>query len=383
MLKTGFLLPRSTVYPIIGHDFLDGFKSYFSTTETGDMPVITTQNIGFGIDEAEVYAKNEELLLKDNVDIVVAFMDSRCAEMIQPLFAATGKILLLVNMGAHYSYESAPATCTITHTFNTAFNSWLTGKLASDEQHSKAVFATSYYDAGYLQCFAMATRYLKDSNTIVNNYISHFKKDQFSTETLEQYLAGDTETDALLCLFSGDVSPLIYQALNKLQQQRPLNLYVSPMMLDGVLKSQLGSGLDLHNVKGYTAWDEQLDNDFNKEFIKRGSAYTGRTPGIFSLLGWEVGGIVGELNKLYAGGIRGAAAVQELMKMKLNSPRGWLQFDEETQQSYSPAYLISATGNFNLSIDAVEDDTADERKNFTATKPVGEASGWRNTYLCS
>jgi branched-chain amino acid transport system substrate-binding protein len=383
MIKTGFLLPRSTVYPVIGHDFLDGFKSYFSDAESGDTPAITTQNIGFGIEEAEVYAKNEELLLKDNVDIVVAFMDSRCAEMIQPLFTATGKILLLVNMGAHYSYESVPAACTITHTFNTAFNSWLTGKLASDEQHTKAIFATSYYDAGYLQCFAMATRYLQAGNSIVHNYISHFKKDQFSIEALEQYLAADADTEALLCLFSGDVSPLMYHALNRLQQQRLLNLYVSPMMLDGTLKNQLGSIVDIHNVKGYTAWNEKLDNDFNKEFIKGFSVFSGRSPGIFSLLGWEAGSIVDELNKLFAGGIRGAAAVQELMKKKLNSPRGWLQFDEDTQQSYSPAYLVSAAGNFNLCIEGVEEDTAVERKNFTAEKPVGEASGWRNTYLCS
>ncbi len=383
MLKTGFLLPRSTVYPLIGHDFLDGCKSYFSDAMPGEEPVITTANIGFGIDEAEVYAKNEELLLKENVDVVIAFMDGRSAEMIQPLFTATGKILLLVNMGAHYSYDSAPSGTTINHTFDVAFNSWLTGKLASASNHPKAIFTTSYYDAGYLQCFCMATRYLNDGNSITNNFVTHFKKELFNTEELELCLKENADIDTLLCLFSGDTSPLMYKALSGLQQQRNLHLYVSPMMLDESLKMQLGSDMHIDNVKGYTSWNSQLDNAFNKKFMDQFRLFSGREPGIFSMLGWETGGILYEIDKLYKAGTKGINAVKHLMKMELNSPRGWLKFDEDTQQTYSPSQLISVQGNFNPVIEEVLVDNTVERNAFIAAKPVGAASGWRNTYLCS
>jgi hypothetical protein len=71
------------------------------------------------------------------------------------------------------------------------------------------------------------------------------------------------------------------------------------------------------------------------------------------------------------------------MTMKLNSPRGWLRFDQHTQQSYGPAYLLSADHDFKLQIEKTDEDTSAERNIFIATKPAGEASGWRNTYLCS
>ena len=384
MLKTGFLLPRSSVYPAIGYDFLDGFKSYFNSANGAGTPDIVTQNIGFGTDEAEVYSKNEELLLKENVELVIAFMDGRSAEMIQPLFAATGKILLLVNMGAQFNYEAAPGACTIHHTFNVAFNSWLTGKLAGDEQHRKAAFATSYYDAGYLQCFAMATRYLENkSNAIVNNYVSHFKKDEFQVGSLEEYLAGDPETDALLSLFSGDVSPLYYKEISRLQQQRGLHIYASPMMLDENLQPLLGSDFRIANVKGYAAWNSQLANAANEQYKAEFEKYAGRPAGIFGLLGWEAGMIAKEIFRLKEEGSRGAATVKQIMEMKLDSPRGWLRFDAPTQQSYSTAYLLNVSDGFSLHIESTLEEYADEWKKYTIAKPVGESSGWRNTYLCS
>lgn len=383
MLKTGFLLPRSTVYPLIGHDFLDGFRSYFSDDASGEEPFITTANIGFGTDEAEVYAKNEDLLLKENVDIVVAFIDGRSAEMIEPLFTATGKILLLVNMGAHYSAESALSGTTISHSFDVAFNSWLTGKLASDSDHPQAIFATSYYDGGYLQGFCMATRYLKDGNSITNNFVSHFKKELFTTEALELYLKEHSEVDTLLCLFSGDTSPMMYRALSGMQQKRNLNLYVSPMMLDESLKTEWADEVSINNVKGFTAWNSQLDNAFNKKFKDQFQLFSGREPGIFSLLGWEAGVIIHEIEKLYQKGTEGILAVKDLVEMELNSPRGWLKFDKKTRQTYSPSQLVSVQGNFHNVIEDTLTDLNDERKAFFESKPVGAASGWRNTYLCS
>lgn len=383
MLKAGLLLPRSTVYPLIGHDFLDGIKA--SLAESGilkDVEFISS-NIGFGIDEADVYARNEELLLQQNVDLVVAFIDGRSAEMLQPLFTATGKILLIVNMGAHYSYDSLPSSTMLCHTFDTAFNCRLTGRLAAAESHPKAVFATSYYDAGYLQCFAMATRYLKEGNSITYNFISDFRPADFNTTVLQTYLQENLSDDTLLCLFSGDVSPLIYKDLADLQKNRELHFYVSPMMLDESLKTAMGKDFRIDKVKGYTAWNSRLDNEFNHIFQSAFRSFSGREAGIISLLGWETGTILRSIIGLFNEGIKGTEAVKKLLQSTFESPRGWLRFDEETQQTYSPSSLVSISGNFEMNIEKTLEDTGAERKEFIAEKPEGAASGWRNTYLCS
>lgn len=379
-MKTGFLLPRSTVYPLIGHDFLNGIKSYLAYSKmTAD---ILTDNIGFGFDEKEVYSKNEAMLLGGNADIVVAFIDGRCAEMLQPLYSATGKILLLVNMGTDMP-EAAPASSTvIQHSFNVSLNSYLTGMLAAD-QHQRALMATSFYDGGYLHCYSMVAGYQQQGGAISNNFISHFKKDEFTTEPLKQYLANTPEEDTLLCLYSGDVAHLIYRALAEVQQQKELFLYVSPMMLDETLADLLGKDFSIKNTKGYTSWLSALDNESNRNFKAQYHQLAGRNANLFSLLGWETGILLKEINELAEQGLKGTVLVEEMKKKELDSPRGWLKINEQTQQTYSPAYLVSVTGNYEMAIASQFETRADTMQQFISARPEGASSGWKNTYLCS
>lgn len=380
-MKTGFLLPRSSVYPTIGYDFLDGFKSFLS--HHGLQTEIATDNIGFGLDEKEVYSKTEAMLLMNNADVVVLFADNRYAAMLGPLFTAMGKILLIVNMGADYPEILSSPSSVIQHGFNTAFNCRLTGKLAAAGEPQSAVMATSYYDGGYLNVYAMVSRYQQAGRAIVYNYISHFKKDQFNTATLQDFLEGHPGEKNLLCIYSGDVSPLIYPAFAALQEQKNLNLYVSPMMLDEHLKQTLGKGFTIQKARGYTSWLSFLDNKSNTAFKESYSKDKGKTPGIFSLLGWETGILVQEIKTALDTGINGLELIDKLTSETLESPRGWLKTDKQTQQTYGPSYLVAVSGNFELTLEEKLDDTGDERQNFINEKPEGSSSGWRNTYLCS
>jgi len=380
-MKTGFLLPRSTVYPALGYAFLDGCKTYLQYR--GVPANIITDNIGFGLDEKEVYSKTETMVLGNNADVVVAFVDGRCADMLAPMFAAAGKILLVVNMGAHYPEVTSSPLPVIEHGFNVAFNSRLTGKLAADEKRVSAIMATSYYDGGYMQCYAMVSRYQQLVGSMSYNYISHFKQSEFNMASLEEFLNTHPDENTLFCLCSGDVSHLMYHSLAQLQQQKDLHLYVSPMMLDEQLKESMLPDFNIENVKGYTSWHSSIDNDNNILFKKNVNEFSGRKPDMFSLLGWETGILLEQIKKMLDKGLKGISLIESLKKMKFDSPRGWLKIDGQTQQTYSPAYLISVAGNFEQTIEACLEDNVEEREKFNTEKPEGAASGWRNTYLCS
>lgn len=380
-MKIGFLLPRSSVYPAIGYDFLDGCKSYFGLN--GVQAEIVTDNIGYGLDEKEVYSKTEAMLLNSNADAVVMFASNRYNQMLAPLFTAMGRQLLIVNMGDFFPEALSSPASVIEHSFNTAFNCRLTGKLASGENNNHAVMATSYYDGGYLNVYSMVTRYQQGGGAIMHNYISHFKKEQFSTATLEEYFTSHPEHNTLLCVYSGDVSHLIYQSLTPLQHDKKLNIYVSPMMLDETLREALGNDFSIENVKGYTSWISALDNEHNRVFREEFKKFSGRKAGIFSLLGWETGILLQKTGSLIEQGLKGPELTKTMMNMQFDSPRGWLKIDPQTQQTYSPSYLVSVSGNFELKTEACIEDADDERENFTKEKPEGASSGWRNTYLCS
>jgi len=382
-MKAGILLPRSTIYPLIGVDFADGCKTYLQYREIATSFELLTDNIGFGLDEAEVYSRNEEMLLKHNADVVVAFLDGRSAEMLQPLFTATNKILLLVNMGAHYFYDALSSPTTLYHTFDTAFNSRLTGKLAADENHLKGIMATSYYDGGYLQCYAMLSRYQQAGGNIGHNFISHFKPAEFSMKPLEDFMNTNPDYDTLFCLYSGDVSPKVFKELSVWQQTKNLHLYLSPMMLDEALKETPGLSINMKQAKGYTAWNSALENGDNISFKKTFQETTGRKAGIFGLLGWETGILLEEIQKMMKEGNKGREVVKALQQKTFSSPRGWMKIDPQTNQTYSPSYLVSCNGNFDFAIGQIIEDAEEERKNFFTEIPEGAASGWRNSYLCS
>jgi branched-chain amino acid transport system substrate-binding protein len=381
-MKTGFLLPRSTVYPLIAFDFLDGFKSFAKSK--GWATDIKTDNIGFGIDEKEVYSKTEAMLLNEGADVVVLFAGGRYFEILAPLFTATGKLLLLVNMGDFLPEAlSSPATV-IEHTFNVAFNAGLTGKLAAKESKAPgAVVCTSYYDGGYLNVFAMVNRFLAEGGTVAHNYISHFEEKNYSIGQVEEYLAGNPDSNNLLCIYSADVAPFIYNSFSLLQQQYKNNLYVSPMMLDESLKAKLKNDFCINDTKGFTAWLPALHNEGNRLFTEQFTHTTGKAPGIFSLLGWESGLLVKEMEMLMAQGHRNLDIIEAIKEREFESPRGWMKLDKETQQTYSPSLLASVSGNFDIQCEEIWNDIEAERLSFNRSKPAGATSGWRNTYLCS
>lgn len=393
MLRTGILLPRSTLFPALGLDLLGGLKENLKSQHLFDKVTLITDNIGFGVEEQEIYTKAEKMLLQDDVNLVILCADTRITEMLQPLFAASNKILLVVNFGANLPDSWQPASTTITHSLNFCMHASRTGKLAAGETNKQAVNVLSYYDGGYLQCFCMLNSHQVNGGIPVYNHVTHISLKEFTIEPVTTFIGQHPDVNTLLCLFAGEQAERFYQEASPLQKRFDLNLYVSPMMLDESLRSLLGNEFTIDNVKGYVPWHPLLDNEANNHFKKTWSSATGNPVNYFSLLGWETGLIIGEIiRQKESGNNNVAAVVKSLTETLFDSPRGWMKIDRATQHSYGPSYLAewrneraagqAETGaGITVSIDS--ENSCDEWIAFTNEKlPQGEHSGWRNTYLC-
>ncbi|MFZ4057536.1 MAG: ABC transporter substrate-binding protein [Ferruginibacter sp.] len=382
-MKIGFLLPRSTVYPLIGFDFLDGFKVHLQQLQDITAIEFFTENIGFGIDEKITYAATEQLLLKNNVDVVIAFIDERSVEMIAPLFTATGKILCIVNMGANFNFGVAPPSTTLFLDFNVAFNSSITGKKAIGNGYDKAIMATSYYDGGYLQCFAMVNNYLNHGGKMMGNYVSNFKPSEFNLNTLQQQVETAAENTCILALFSGDVAHLFYQQYAAIQQQQDVKVFGSPMMFDHHIQGLLPTDIDITPIQGYTSWLPQLENAANIELKERFTAYANRQASVFAVLGWEAAQVIYQLFSADNNSLTAAQKVKQLMDKSMDTPRGKLYFDAETHHAYSSTYYVEMANQFQISVIEKIENPDEEWSSFKKQQPQTTASGWRNTYLCS
>ncbi len=385
MLRIGILTPRSTLYPTIGFDIINGLKAGFAQFNLSDVSLFT-ENIGFGTDEPEIYTKAEKLILGDNVDVVIACCDSRIAAMLQPLFAAAGKLLMVTNMGANLPEDWQPHPTTITHSLNFCFNTSLTGALAA--ANGTGALAASYYDAGYNQVYTILTRFQQKGGRILYNHVTHLKNEHFTLQPLQQFMASENGTPNLLCLFCADMAELFYKALAAIQQEQAANLFVSPMMLEESLASGLKQQVLLKNVQGYTPWLSTFTNANNQAFVGAYQAAQGKSPNIFALLGWDTALLLDRFATALAAHNNNTAAAIKAMgeAAPLPSPRGWIKLDPLTNHIYGPAYLVKASNHFELTVE--ENNSLDIDAEWKSFKeeimlPSAEASSaWRNTYLC-
>lgn len=380
MAAIGLLLPGSTLYPSIGIDFLQGIKACFASHQCS---AVTFHNaaIGYGLNAEEVYKEAEKLLLVHDVDVVVAYVEDHIAPILNRLFSAAGKLLIIVNAGAQYPAVNAGNDHTLFNLLNDSLCSWLTGQLGASTAGNKAVAATSYYDGGYQHCHAMASAFEAAGGEIPFNFISHFKKQEFTIQPLAAFLQSNPEVNTLLCLYSGDMARCFYEQVAPLQQQYKLQLFGSPMLFDGTPGDFAATHPYVQHIQGYTSWVPVLDNPGNIHFVQHFKNEHNKAANLFNLQGWETALLIIyylQHRQLVA---TVPEAIEKLKEQPVQSPRGQLRINNR-QVVTGPAYLVSATGELQIAVKEVMEDTSLVFEEMMRQVPGTTFTTWFNTYLC-
>jgi branched-chain amino acid transport system substrate-binding protein len=377
-MKIGILQPLSNVYPGMAKDFMDGFNSFIERQQLTGAVTVKKENIGFGGTEKEVYAKAEILLVSEDVDILVAYIDEKVTGMLYSLVQATGKLLIIVNPGANYPLNWVAQPTVVHLGLQHAFLCWLTGGLAGKEKKG-AAYASSFYDCGYLHSAAMVRNILGSGGQILYNYINNQAYDEnFDINQLTDFLTANTACDNLVCVYDELPASLFFDRLQKFKRNDPLHLFVSPMMMT---EKALGKKEEAYHfsIEGFLPWLPGMDKEENRHFMK---ACT-RPPSVFSLLGWETALILKAIIEQGGNNLQeGEELVSFLKKTTLAGPRGEMKLDHET------LYYTAPAGRFTLEAGSVEPRVEwnsrpeSEWKDFTSLQTEGVVSGWTNTYLC-
>ena len=382
-MKIGILYPRSNAHPGMMLDFMDGIKTALKQQQLTDRIQLFSESIGFGGNEKEVYEKTEKLLVLDDADILVVYIDLRVLEILKPLLYASGKLVLVVNPGANYPLNWVPQPNIINLTLQHGFLCWLSGKQAEQLNKRNALMATAFYDCGYLHTTAIVKGFVKSGGKITFNYVNNQRYDEsFEINQLTDYLSSDKETNNLLCVFDSLPASLFYSRLNNFNSAGSLHLFVSPMMLEPKALDQIGDGFEF-SIEGYIPWHPSLENNINQVFRDSYLQQTKRSATVFSLLGWETAFILHQVFQSCKNNFTdGAAIAEELKKIKINSPRGEMRLDDET--NYFVASVIKCSvkpHSAKIEMQPVEH-PQEEWEAFVKEPIEGATSGWTNTYLC-
>lgn len=383
MPTIGILLPGSTLYPSIGMDFLQGLKSCLKFHQYADVDCQVSM-IGYGLKDDELYAAAEIFLIACNADVVVVFAGDHHAVKLAPLFAAAGKLLIITNAGANYPETfTTPVSHTLFHSLNECLCCFLTGKYAARQEGGHGgIMATSFFDGGYRHTHAMNNAFLLSGGEIKHNYVSHFKKEEFNTDSLTAFVKDNPDVKKLLAIFSGDMARCFYKNMVEVSPESNLQCYGSPMMFDCTAGDfeEPKPALPVE-VYGYTNWVPQLDNEANHAMQQYCRTENSKEANLFYTQGWENALLLMEYLQQRKETNTTEEAINQLKAIKMNSPRGTIHINEE-RHILAPAYFVKASGNLQISVEECMADTSATWQEMLSQILDEPFSSWRNTYLC-
>jgi branched-chain amino acid transport system substrate-binding protein len=372
LTRIGLLLPRSTDYPAMGYDILDGLRCRLAPDSSREYQ-FCTENIGFGDDHAFTYAAAEKLALKDKVDVLVAYCHSENAESLYHLAGALSKPLLILDAGMQLPQAAASPYC-YHITLQGLHACRIAGHMAGTGNR-QVLMATSFYDGGYRGPWSHARGLDEAGGAVCGNYVSGYKPSAF---TIEPYigLLENTEATAVAACFSSYLAGLFFKALyEKNSAATPLPFYCSPFMAEEQLLQQC----DFPGGEFYTVvpWSSSLRNKEQEAFTNQITAATNKAANIFHLLGWEAGIVT--LTLLQHG-------IASLENFSYQSPRGQTIIHPMTHYTYAPLYKgkIVADQHGKCVLQIFETIAADAGMHVKVMhdQPESVVSGWKNNYLC-
>lgn len=381
MNTIGILLPRSTFYTTIGFDLFDGLKQGLLELEREDIK-IATENIGFGADKQQCYRAAEKLLLEENVDLVIAYISHRTAELLKPLFLAANKMLLVLDSGASLPTEWPSCPNIFYLSLHNALGAWITSKKATTDGYLSGGMVSGYYDGGYLHTYSLSQNFVNSGGAINFNHVTGYKEDDFTISPLKNYL-NEYPKSALLSLFSGDFVQWYFKGVKKEFYNENLPIYLSPFGLEETMLEN--AVYPSNSVKGVASWLRKLDNKKNKAFVTRLESL-GKKPNLFSLLGWESAQLaiqIINLSEKHSNKIIDIA--NEFQLSEFDTPRGKIHFDSKTNTSISSLYYVSVTekdGMCELKLDNSIENSKEEFEEMCALQLDNSTSAWFNSYTC-
>lgn len=370
--RIGLLLPRSTDYPAMAYDMMDGLRCRLAIDSSREYQ-FCTENSGFGEDNALNYAKAEKLLLKDNADVLIAYSNSPNAESLYHIAAALKKPLLILDAGMQLPQAAASPYCY--HISLQGLHGCRIAGNMSGRGNRNVLMATSFYDGGYRGPWSYDRGLSEAGGAICGNYVSGYLPAAFNIDPYINLLK-NTEAGSVAACFSSYLAELFFKALlEKNSEATRLPFYCSPFMAE----EQMLNKCDFPGGEFYTVvpWSSSLVNPQQEAFTNSILSAANKQANIFHLLGWEAGIVTMALLQ---------HGIQSLDNFSWMGPRGKTTIHPATHYTYAPLYKGKIIGDNNgkctLHITETIPPDADMHIKVMSDQPAAAISGWKNNYLC-
>lgn len=376
-LRVGVVLPRSTLYPTLGRNFLDGMQLYL--TQAGARSpgrAITLLPAEYGVGLIEARKQTRTLIEQGQVGLVVGVLSAESAFDLRDLLHERDIPLIRAGVGAEIVRESlrSPAI------FHSSLGGWQAamalGAWAARSLGRRAAMASSFYESGYDTGYAFRMGYESAGGTIALAEVTHVPGQAGGLAQLLGRIQ-EIQPDLVYASYSGQQAVEFVRAYDEAGLARRSPLLGSSFLVDESLLPEQGRAAQ--GIRTALSWAPDLGTAENRAFSASYRAAAGRPADAFAVLGYDTARLIGEA--LGAGGP--AQLAQALGAVAFSGPRGAVAVDAEMIDTSSPLYLREVRGGAKArNVVVAQLDRGALRDGRVAELRETLRTGWLNGYLC-
>ena len=335
-IKIGLILAYSGQFADPSAQMDNGIKLYLK--QKGDsvagkkIEVIRRDTGGVAPDVAKRLA--QELVVRDNVDILAGFVLTPNALAAGDVSAEAKKLMVVMNAATSIITTKSPyivRTSVTTPQLNETFGAW-----AYRSGVRKVYSMVSDYGPGHDAEAAFHRAFKEAGGEIVGSVRFPVASPDFSAFVQR---AKDLNPEAIYVWVPGGAQPA---AIGKTLAERGIDAKKTRILGQGelteeeALKSMGEAGLGILTVYHY---DYNHDSPLNREFVKAYHEANGRNPNIYTIGGYDGMHLIYEALKKTGGKTDGDSLIAATKGMKWESPRGPIAIDPETRDIVQTVYI--------------------------------------------
>lgn len=382
-LKIGFLTPFSTIYPDMAVDLKDGIfcgipEGLFHQIEF--FPEYIRQG-----ESAALRQAIEKLITFHRVDMITGLIGYRSLSSVVSMIERFKQVCLFADMGEYLPFIDFRSDFIYFNSLQLWQAEFALGHWAQKKFGGQGSVFMSLYESGYHMHSTFRAGVLSANNTSIEYAVAKQGHDQGRNirNTITEYLQkfGKTPPSYIHTLFSGTQCHDFYHLFEASALSRNTPLVVAPHMAS----SEVLYGVSNLNLEFYSAslWSFDSNSSENQFFKSKYMFKIGKSPNMFSLLGYEIGTAIAQIfGPLLSHEIE---QVQRILKEGfIKSPRGERNFYPDSKYA-TPKIDIEKIkiGHNAISRLVIDQGKALKYNHYIYEEIYREnVSGWNNIYLC-
>ncbi len=334
-IKIGVLAPSSNYFPRFSKNLINALNFGLESCSEFDYE-LCIEPAGFNARELEVNARLQALLIRHQVDIVIAPLNTGLLCNIKKILSDEQVPLIAITLGEDVVFQDAQGPLIFVNSYNLWQSSWLSGYRCAERYGPKISSITAFHDAGYGMVFALGLGLEAKQGTLILAQVTHQERpDQDPSEAIQELI--NINPDAVMGFYSGRETLSFLKAMKETGASGRFPMLNLPFAVDYALQAQLG---DL--AVGMTSISSCNSNAPEaKAFISGHHTRTGCPVNGYALLAYESGLLIANaMQQIGSNQSLHSHLPEALTSAKINGPRGCLKLDPSNREVAISHYYV-------------------------------------------